>query len=192
MIFKGVNENSIDGNDARDDDRWGMVMMRRSRLKERLNQRKEIHSLSSLSGDQSSLDQQQQNRQFPAGSMFTVLQLPPCNKVSSAASKTQQFCNFHMCKTTFIMLCRVIMCNKHRLKRQHLHIQFWGPIRCWKKCPLGVTNMRSGCIVLHSASRPHLIRCHRAGSDFEVASYKAPTLAKHCTCQLCSAMQLAL
>ena len=113
-------------------------------------------------------------------------------KVSSAASKTLQFCNFHMCKTTFIMLCRVIMCNKHRLKRQHLHIQFWGPIRCWKKCPLGVTNMRCGCIVLHSASRPHLIRCHRAGSDFEVASYKAPTPAKHCTCQPCSAMQLAL
>ena len=94
MIFKGVNENRIDDSDAKDDDRWGMVMMRRSRLKERLNQRKEIHSLSSLSGDQSSLDQQQQNRQFPAGSMFTVLQLPPCIKYLQPPQKHFNFAIF--------------------------------------------------------------------------------------------------
>ena len=58
--FKGFDDKV-----AKDDDTWGVVVTM-GRLKKRLNQRKEILSppLSTLSGDQSSLDRQ--NRQFPA------------------------------------------------------------------------------------------------------------------------------
>ena len=52
-IFKGFDDKV-----AKDDDTWGVVVTM-GRLKKRLNQRKEIQSVSSLSGDQSSLDQQQ-------------------------------------------------------------------------------------------------------------------------------------